>query len=478
MLWLYFIILAVIIFVMLWFMQVVFLQTYYSTMKKAETAQLGTEVESAFLNALDYKDQIDNMAYKNSASIYIFNMEGELFYTNTSIGGQYAPFTQQGTQAQMPGRNVSIDISDIAQKLEESTNKKISYTLEIDRFKSQVYVYGKEINGTDYCYVILMSIDPIDATSSVITSQLIYITIISLVISTVISLFMSRRISRPIMQMNENAKKLGKGDYNINFEKCGYEELDELADTLNNATHSLERTDEIRRELIANVSHDLKTPLTMVKAYSEMIRDLSGENKQKREEHLKVIIDESDRLTRLVNDMMDLSKIESGIITINKEIFNFSELASSLIDRIKISKMDTEHNIEYSIPKDIYVNADKTKIEQVLYNLVVNAIKHSGEGKRNIQIKVTTNQKRVKVEVIDDGVGISEENLKHIWDRYYRASESFTRNVQGSGLGLSIVKNILIKHSSDFGVESEVGKGSDFWFDLEKASKKDIETKK
>ena len=478
MLWLYFIILAVIIFVMLWFMQVVFLQTYYSTMKKAETAQLGTEVESAFINALDYKDQIDNMAYKNSASIYIFNMEGELFYTNTSFGGQYNPLTQQGTQAQMPGRNVSIDISDIAQKLEESTNKKISYTLEIDRFKSQVYVYGKEITGTDYCYVILMSIDPIDATSSVITSQLIYITIISLVISTVISLFMSRRISRPIMQMNENAKKLGKGDYNINFEKCGYEELDELADTLNNATHSLERTDEIRRELIANVSHDLKTPLTMVKAYSEMIRDLSGENKQKREEHLKVIIDETDRLTRLVNDMMDLSKIESGIITINKEIFNFSELASSLIDRIKISKMDTEHNIEYSIPKDIYVNADKTKIEQVLYNLVVNAIKHSGEGKRNIQIKVTTSQKRVKVEVIDDGVGISEENLKHIWDRYYRASESFTRNVQGSGLGLSIVKNILIKHSSDFGVESEVGKGSDFWFDLEKASKKDIETKK
>ncbi len=114
----------------------------------------------------------------------------------------------------------------------------------------------------------------------------------------------------------------------------------------------------------------------------------------------------------------------------------------------------------------------------MLYNLIVNAIKHSGEGKRNIQVNVNANQKRVKVEVVDDGVGISEENLKHIWDRYYRASESFTRNVQGSGLGLSIVKNILIKHSSDFGVESEVGKGSNFWFDLERASKKDIENKK
>ena len=346
MLWLYFIILAVTIFVLLWFMQVVLLQTYYSTMKKTETAQIGSEVENVFKNALDYKDQIDKTAYKNSASIYIFNMQGDLFYTNTSYGGQnYFNQSQTGTLAQMPGRNVSIDISDIVTKISESQSKKVAYTLEIDRLKSQVYVYGKTIPDTDYCYVILMPIDPIDATSSVITSQLIYITIISLIISTVISLFMSRKISKPIKLMNDAAKKLGKGDYSVVFEKCGCEELDELADTLNKATTSLGRTDEIKRELIANVSHDLKTPLTMIKAYSEMIRDLSGDNKVKREEHLKVIIDETDRLTRLVNDMMDLSKIESGIMTINKEIFNFTELASSLIDRIKYPLLDYLKNV-------------------------------------------------------------------------------------------------------------------------------------
>ena len=127
------------------------------------------------------------------------------------------------------------------------------------------------------------------------------------------------------------------------------------------------------------------------------------------------------------------------------------------------SNVDMEHTIEYSIPRDLYVLADKTKIEQVLYNLIINAIKHSGDGKKNILVKVTATQKRV--------------NLKHIWDRYYKASESFTRNVQGSGLGLSIVKNILIKHSSDFGVESEVGKGSNFWFDLERVPKKDVNKK-
>lgn len=476
MLWVYFILLAVIIFVLLWFMQVVFLQTYYSTMKKAETAQIGIEVENIFKNVLDYKDEIDKTAYKNSASIYIFNMDGELFYTNASYTSQnYYSESQSGLLAQMPGRNVSVDISDIATDIAESPTKRISYTLNIDKLKTQIYVYGKTIPDTEYCYVILMSIDPIDATSSVITSQLIYITIISLILSTIISLFMSKRLSKPIKKMNDTAKKLSKGDYNIVFEKCGYEELDELADTLNKATNSLERTDEIKRELIANVSHDLKTPLTMIKAYSEMIRDLSGDNKEKREEHLKVIIDETDRLTRLVNDMMDLSKIESGIISINKEKINFTEMASSLIDRIKLSSIDTEHTIEYIIPKDLYVLADKTKIEQVLYNLIINAIKHSGEGKKKILIKATATQKRVKVEVIDNGVGISKEDLEHIWDRYYKASDSFTRQVQGSGLGLSIVKNILIKHSSDFGVESELGKGSNFWFDLERISKKDMD---
>ena len=138
MLWIYFIILAVIIFVLLWFMQVIFLQTYYSTMKKAETAQIGIEVENIFKNALNYKEQIDKTGYKNSASIYIFNMNGELFYTNASYIVQNYSDTQSGTQVQMPGRNFSIDISDIATKIMESPTKKVSYTLDIDRLKTQI----------------------------------------------------------------------------------------------------------------------------------------------------------------------------------------------------------------------------------------------------------------------------------------------------------------------------------------------------
>ena len=179
-------------------MQVVFLQTYYSSMKKTETAQIGAEIENIFKNALDYKDQIDKTAYRNSASIYILTDDGDIFYTNTTSAISYYNQNEATYLAQMPGRNVSIDLSDIVENIYKSPNKRVSYTLNVDKLKTQIYVYGKDIPDTEYCYVIIMSIDPIDATSNVIRNQLIYITVISLIISTVISLFMSKRISRPI----------------------------------------------------------------------------------------------------------------------------------------------------------------------------------------------------------------------------------------------------------------------------------------
>ena len=456
-------------------MQVIFLQTYYSSMKKSETIQIGNEVENAFKNSLDYKDQIDNLAYRNSASIYLLTLQGDIYYSNTT--GLISSNAVSGNDlykvnfAQMPGRNVSVDITDISTNILNSPNKKVSYTLSIDRLKTKIYVYGKHMLETEYCYVIIMSIDPIDATSSVIRNQLMYITVISLFLSTIVSLFLSRRITKPIEKINETAKSLEKGNFDVTFEKTEYLELNELVDTLNATTIALEKTDKIKRELISNVSHDLKTPLTMIKAYSEMIRDLSGDNKEKREQHIKVIIDEANRLTRLVNDMMDLSGIESGSIVLNKEKFDISEVIKDIVNTIKNT---TEHKIDLIVPNDVYVYADKTKIEQVLYNLLTNAIKHSGDKSKIIQIKVSAVQKRIKTEVIDDGIGISEEELKHIWDRYYRVSKSFTRNVEGSGLGLSIVKNILVKHSSNFGVKSDVGKGTNFWFDLERISKKEM----
>lgn len=464
-LWKYFIVFAISIFILLWFMQVILLQSYYSSMKKNEVDRLSKQIEENF-DKDNILSIIDNIAYKNALNIFLFDTDGNMLHNSTNS-------PSDGNISQIPTRPILIETTGIVEKILNSPTKKISYTIDVNKYNTKLYVYGKLINDKSTCIVMVSSIDPIDATTSIIQSQLIYITIIALLISSVISIFMSRRISRPIYNITQGARKLALGNYDIKFEKAGYVEIDELADTLNFATSELGKTDKIRKELIANVSHDLRTPLTMIKAYSEMIRDLSGDNKQKREEHLKVIIDETDRLTRLVNDMMDLSKIESGINEINKETINYSNMVNKIVDNFKNINEDENCKFELDLPKDIYVIADSIKIERVLYNLISNAINHSGEEDRSklIKIKVSINGKKVKTEIIDNGIGISKENIAHIWDRYYKVNKNYKRSNTGSGLGLSIVKEILISHKSNYGVKSEDKKGSNFWFELQRGNK-------
>ncbi|MEG0872591.1 MAG: HAMP domain-containing sensor histidine kinase [Clostridia bacterium] len=431
-------------------------------MKKNEVVRLASQIEEEYKDGKS-SETIDSVAYKNACSIFIFRMDGDLIYSSSATNQ-----TGDSNIAQLPSRPISIDTSGIVEKINQSPNKKISYTLNVARFKTELYVYGKVIPDTNECLVMVTSIDPIDATTSVLKSQLVYVTIIALLISSIISIFISRRLSRPIVNITETAKKLATGCYDIEFEKAGYAEADNLADTLNFVTKELNETDKVRKELIANVSHDLRTPLTMIKAYSEMIRDLSGDDKEKREEHIQVIIDETDRLSRLVSDMMDLSKIESGFSKLSKTRFNIREVAENILNGFKILDKNEKSEFKAVGPKEIFVMADKTKIEQVIYNLMVNAFNHT-EGDRKIEVKITTSGKRVKVQIKDNGVGISKEDLPHIWTRYYKVDKTFKRSSTGTGLGLSIVKNILDKHNSNYGVESELEKGSVFWFDLEKS---------
>ena len=468
-LWGYFVFFAISIFVILWFMQVILLQSYYSSMKKAEVSKLVEQIERNY-DEENIKDIIDSIAYKNASSIFVYDLDENIKYsTSTNLSNQ------------VPTRPLIVEkITGIVEKILKSSSDKVSYTFKDQKFKSEIYVYGKLIKDKNVCIVMVTSIDPIDSTISVLQSQLVYVTIMALIISSIVSIFLSKRISKPITKITQNARKMAIGNFDVKFEKAGYTEIDELADTLNFTANELAKTDKIRKELIANVSHDLRTPLTMIKAYSEMIRDLSGDNKQKREEHLQVIIDETDRLTRLVNDMMDMSKIESGLTVLEKEKFCYTDIVQKIVDNFKLVHEGENCSFEVDMPKDIYVLADKTKIERVLFNLISNAINHSGkdEQKKIIKIKVTSNTKFVKTEVIDNGIGIKQEDIKHIWDRYYKVNKNFKRSDTGSGLGLSIVKDILIAHNCNYGVKSKENEGANFWFELYRANKpKEVKNK-
>ena len=269
------------------------------------------------------------------------------------------------------------------------------------------------------------------------------------------------------MRMTAKAKNLAKGDYSPTFKEEGYKETVELAAALNYAAEEISKADNLRRELISNVSHDLRTPLTMISGYAEVMRDIPGENTP---ENVQIIIDESKHLSTLVNDMLDLSKIESGVKKMQPERFSLTDAVHDVMRRYSALTEHDGYDISFTPDEDAFVFADRTMLIQVVYNLTNNAITYTGADK-----KVTVTQKNVTAEdgspvvritVSDTGEGISPENIGNIWDRYYREDGPHKRATVGTGLGLSIVRDILQKHQAAFGVESTPGTGTTFWFEL------------
>ena len=320
------------------------------------------------------------------------------------------------------------------------------------------------VEGEDYEYVIMLNIiyTPLNATVRTLMKQFSWIAIILLGGAVVLAAFMSRGVSKPIIEINEEAKKLGRGNFDVSFPREGYLESQELADTLNFAAAELGRTENLKKELIANLSHDLRTPLTMITGYGEVIRDIPGENTP---ENIQVIIDESAHLTELVNDLLDLSKIQSGNIIYEYEIFDLTESIRAAMQRYKKFTERDGFELSFEADSSVLVRADRVRILQVVYNLINNAMNYSGEVKR-IEVTQTVSDGKVRISVSDQGEGIPQEALPDIWDRYYKVDRIHRRAMIGTGLGLSIVKGILEGHGATYGVESALGKGSTFWFDL------------
>lgn len=326
-----------------------------------------------------------------------------------------------------------------------------------------VYVSVKDID--DQIYVIMLNAEhiPLNATVNTLEMQFGWIAFVLLIGALVVALVISRSVCRPLKEMGKSAEKLARGNYKANFKGGNYRESQELADALNYAAYELSKADNLQKELVANISHDLRTPLTMIKGYSEVMRDIPDENTP---ENVQVIIDETERLTELVNDMLDISKLHSGARKPVLEIFNLTQTVSEVMRRY--SKL-TEHdgyNITFDFDREIYVRADRTMILQVIYNLINNAVNYTGDDK---YVKVVQSQSDgvVRISVTDTGAGIDKEDMPLVWDRYYKVDKVHKRARIGTGLGLSIVKGVLEAHSASYGLNSKLGEGSTFWFELD-----------
>ena len=329
-------------------------------------------------------------------------------------------------------------------------------------FKDIIYTRIVKADDGDAIIMVYSGISPVSATRSTLSVQLLYITLMIVAAIVILTFLINRNIAKPLTVINQSAKQLPQGRYEVNPKTNKYREAEELNETLAQAANDIQKADKAKRDLIANVSHDLRTPLTMISGYGEMMRDLPGE---KTDENCQVIIDEAQRLNVLVNDLLDLSRLQENKIRLEKTIFDLSAMLDQQLKKYDVYTYQEGFNIEHYLLGEVLINVDLKRMEQVFNNFMTNAINYSGKNK-HIIVRETLSQdgSEVKVEIQDFGEGIAKDKINDIWDRYYKIDKEHIRAVQGSGIGLSIVKQVLELHGFKYGVISDEGKGSTFWF--------------
>jgi len=334
-------------------------------------------------------------------------------------------------------------------------NMSLQTITEVKEFTLQS---GQTVSLTFYALVV-----PVNATVTTLRYQLYFISGIMILLAVCLALIIAKRVSKPIEEISQKAQTLAKGDYDTRFDGKGFFEIVALSDTLNTAAVELSRVEALRRELLANVSHDLRTPLSLIYSYAEMMNDFPGEITP---EQTRVIMDETRRLTALVNDVLDISQLENDMERLATTRFNLTLNIRETVERVQELLENENFDITFTHNNDVYVNADETKIGRVFYNLLINAVNYSGDS-RNIGIMQSITENRVRISITDSGEGIAEDDLPFIWDRYFKSGKKHKRAVIGTGLGLFIVKKIIEIHGGEYGVTSKIGKGSTFWFQIE-----------
>mgnify|MGYP004503082787 FL=1 len=403
-------------------------------------------------NLSDLYENLESIAYENSVCIeYRLENNDTVLYNTLMVG---CGLNKNNSQ-----------IRTIINEIEDSTSTIKSVKLINNTNDTKAILSGIKVgNGTVFIYSPL---EDLNGANTILKGQLLNVAIIVIIVACLISYFLSNKITKPIRKITKQAKELGSGNYNVEFERSDILEIDELSETLSHVSKDLSKIDELRRDLMANVSHDLKTPLTMIRAYAEMVRDISYKDKEKMDKDLNVIISETERLNILVNDILELSKMQADADKLNIEEFDLCKVILEVLDRYEILKTTEDYNFIVELPDQVIIKADKQKMMQVIYNLINNAINYTGKNKK-VYIRISSTKREYIVEIEDTGKGIKKEEIPYIWDKYYKSDKKHQRNVVSTGIGLSIVKEVLSKHKFDYGVRSTLKKGTTFYFKIKK----------
>ena len=487
-LWVYFAVFTAFIFIILWLMQTVFLQSFYNDMLISDTKKVAEKIRSHGTDA-DIEKKIDELARDNTVIILITDESGKLLYSSDEFKGMHSKVKIPGN-AEIEDKDRKNEFAglpeppkekknDFGKRMDEYRNLPDNYNEILSLLKASdegyiesteddyyVYVTYVDYNGQDGKSVLYIS-TPLEAQGSavnILRRILVWVTVLSLAAGFILSWFIARKFSKPVQRLSEKADKLGEKEYSEAYDSGFCSELDSLNQTLDRTNEKLNTSKEFQMQLLSNVSHDLRTPLTMIKGYAEMIRDISWEDSEAMSSDLQVIIKEADRLNALVNEILEYSELQTEDDTKDMEQLDLSELVKSSAERFEKLLQPENVVIEKDIDLGLTATGNPGLLERALYNLMDNAVRHTGDGKK---IRVALKQKDgIKVISVQDfGNGIAPEEIDHIWDRYYTSRQRKGKGV--SGLGLAIVKQIALKHRGKCYAESKEGEGCTFFIEIE-----------
>ncbi len=317
---------------------------------------------------------------------------------------------------------------------------------------------NNELLGYIFYYSVVQNLS---TATDVLKKQFAYMGMISIFIAFIFAYIIAKYFTKPIKKMQKTTDEITKGNYTKKVEFSSKDEIGMLASSINNMAFELAKVENLRRDLIANISHEFKTPLTLIRTYSEMIRDIDMDDNEAINEDIDTILEQTNRLDTMVKDILYLSKLESHNVQLEIEDINLNEFFYNLKENIKPFLDEKNIKFNLSCDKNLQIKADYNKLFQCVLNILINSINHS-ENDKNLFVDIIKEDKII-IKIRDEGIGIKKDELDSIWERFYKTDKSRREGGKGTGLGMSIIKNILELHGFDYKLESEYEKGTSFY---------------